>query len=198
MTEARTAYHHGNLRVALLESAERALEESGPDELSLRQLARLAGVSHGAPRQHFPDKRALLDALAERGFDQLGRELAAVRPAGDEPFAAQLLAFARVWVSFATRRPALLDLMFAAKNREDARDLRVVADRTFAATSAMIARAQETGEVVAGDHDRVAFSIFAMLQGLASLVTSGMSGGRPIGKLVEETITTLVDGLGPR
>ncbi|MGW4484941.1 TetR/AcrR family transcriptional regulator [Amycolatopsis sp. NPDC004368] len=196
MTEARTGYHHGNLRAVLLSNAERVLEESGPDELSLRQLARDAGVSHGAPRQHFADKRALLDALAERGFDQLGRELEAARVADDAPFADGLLAFARAWVGFATRRPALLDLMFAAKNREDARDLREVADRTFASASAMIARAQASGEAVAGE--RVEFAIFATLQGLASLVTSGMSGARPVAQLVEETIAVLVDGLRPR
>ncbi|WP_326564894.1 TetR/AcrR family transcriptional regulator [Amycolatopsis rhabdoformis] len=196
MTEARGSYHHGNLRAVLLENAERVLEESGPDELSLRQLAREAGVSHGAPRQHFADKRALLDALAERGFDQLGHELEAARVPEGAPFAAGLLAFARAWVGFATRRPALLHLMFAAKNREDARDLQAVADRTFAATSAMIAGAQADGEVVAGEH--VAFAIFATLQGLASLVTSGMSGTRPVGQLVDETIATLVDGLRPR
>ncbi|MFI5613357.1 TetR/AcrR family transcriptional regulator [Amycolatopsis sp. NPDC051903] len=194
MTEARASYHHGNLRAVLLENAERVLEESGPDELSLRQLAREAGVSHGAPRQHFADKRALLDALAERGFEQLGSELLAARMAENAPFRDQLLAFARAWVRFATRRPALLDLMFAAKNRDDA--LQAVADRTFAATSAMIARAQEAGEVVAGES--VPFAIFATLQGLASLVTSGMSGARPPAQLVDETITTLVDGLRPR
>ncbi|WP_432846041.1 TetR/AcrR family transcriptional regulator [Amycolatopsis sp. CA-161197] len=196
MIQARTGYHHGNLRAVLLENAERVLEESGPDELSLRQLARDAGVSHGAPRQHFADKRALLDALAERGFEQLGQELEAARADDGAPFAAALLAFARAWVGFATRRPALLDLMFAAKNREDARDLRAVADRTFAATSAMIARAQAEGDVVAGEH--VAFAIFATLQGLATLVTSGMSGTRPVAQLVDETIATLVEGLRPR
>ncbi|WP_239154600.1 TetR/AcrR family transcriptional regulator [Amycolatopsis sp. FDAARGOS 1241] len=146
-------------------------------------------MSHGAPRQHFADKRALLDALAERGSEQLGRELLAARVAEGGPFREQLLAFARAWVGFATRRPALLDLMFAAKSRDDA--LQSVADRPFAATSAMIARAQEAGE-------GVPFAIFATLQGLASLVTSGMSGARAHAQLVDKTITTLVDGLRPR
>src|SRR5919106_3981679 len=77
-------YHHGNLRGALLAAAERTVRERGVQELSLRELAREIGVSHGAPRRHFPDRQALLDALAEAGFARLGAELrAAVEGAGD-------------------------------------------------------------------------------------------------------------------
>ena len=68
-------YHHGNLRAALLASAERTLDEGGVGELSLRELARQVGVSHAAPRRHFADKQALLDALAEDGFERLGEAL---------------------------------------------------------------------------------------------------------------------------
>src|SRR5919107_3634135 len=76
-------YHHGNLRAALLEAAERALARGG--ELSLRELAREVGVSHAAPRRHFADKQALLDALAEGGFERLGAEMrAAIAGAGPD------------------------------------------------------------------------------------------------------------------
>ena len=61
--------------------AERTLRDAG-GELSLRELAREVGVSHAAPRRHFPDKQALLDALAEDGFERLGRELAGDAVAG--------------------------------------------------------------------------------------------------------------------
>ncbi len=61
-------FHHGNLRTVLLDRAEMALRTKGVEELSLRELAREVGVSHGAPRSHFIDRKALLDALAERGF----------------------------------------------------------------------------------------------------------------------------------
>src|SRR5215207_7099976 len=84
VTPARP-YHHGNLRAELLEAAERTLDERGTGSLSLRGLARELGVSHGAPRRHFADKQALLDALAEDGFERLGRELArAIGAAGGE------------------------------------------------------------------------------------------------------------------
>ena len=73
MAVVSRTYHHGNLRAALLEEAERAL--AAGEDLSLRELARRAGVSHAAPRRHFADKQALLDALATDGFERLGREL---------------------------------------------------------------------------------------------------------------------------
>src|SRR5436305_12882615 len=78
-------YHHGSLRSALLAAAERTVRERGVQDLSLRELAREVGVSHGAPRRHFPDRQALLDAVAETGFARLGSELrAAVAGAGDD------------------------------------------------------------------------------------------------------------------
>jgi hypothetical protein len=92
--------------------------------------------------------------------------------------------------------------MFASKNRPAAAELRVVADRAFAVSSAMIAQAQLDGEIAGvadGDEpDRIAMAIFATLQGLAALITSGMSGDRPVGALITGTIRTLVDGLRPR
>src|ERR1700759_2357082 len=81
--EARP-YHHGNLRTALLAAAEDTLRERGVQALSLRELAREVGVSHAAPRRHFEARQALLDALAEAGFERLGSELrAAAGAAGD-------------------------------------------------------------------------------------------------------------------
>src|ERR1700716_619769 len=85
-------YHHGNLRSALLAQAERTVRERGVQELSLRELAREVGVSHGAPRRHFPDRQALLDALSEAGFARLGAELRTAADGAGEEFPARLRA----------------------------------------------------------------------------------------------------------
>ena len=112
-------YHHGNLRTALLAQAELIVRERGVAELSLRELAREVGVSHGAPRRHFPDRQALLDALAEEGFARLGRELRdAVERRRERRSSARLQATASAYVRFATRDAALLQLMFASKHGE--------------------------------------------------------------------------------
>ena len=88
-------YHHGNLRSALLQQAAQTIDERGIQALTLRELARDVGVSHAAPRRHFPDRQALLDAIAEDGFERLGAELAdAVDQAGPR-FDARLHALAK-------------------------------------------------------------------------------------------------------
>lgn len=71
----KESYHHGDLRRALLEAAAKAIGEEGPAALSLRALARRAGVSHAAPTHHFGDKAGLLTALAVEGYDLLANEL---------------------------------------------------------------------------------------------------------------------------
>jgi AcrR family transcriptional regulator len=198
MTAVPKHYHHGNLRAVLLEHAERMLATSGADGLSLRELAREAGVSHGAPRRHFPDKQALLDALAETGFERLGRELNGSMEALQGTFVERLVVFARAYVGFATRHPALLSLMHASKGRSGAESLRRANDQAFAAPIKLISDAQSRGDIVDDDPDRVAMAVLAVLQGLAVLVISGMSGNRPIDPLISGTIETLVLGLRPR
>jgi AcrR family transcriptional regulator len=187
------SYHHGNLRAALLEAAERSL---GRGELSLRELAREIGVSHAAPRRHFADKQALLDALAEDGFERLGRELDDAMAAAGDTLRDQLGAFARAYVRFATEHAALLELMFAGKHR--AERLREASNRAFAAPLALFAAAQTSGEIVAGDPERVGIVALATLQGLASLANNGMLPDVDLDEIVEEAVDRLVLGLRPR
>jgi AcrR family transcriptional regulator len=191
-------YHHGNLRAALLQRAEELLATTGASGLSLRELAREAGVSHGAPRRHFPDKQALLDALAEIGFERLGRELDTAMGAEKGTFTERLVVFAQTYVRFAAQHSALLAIMHASNNRSDAPHLREANDRAFNAPIALIADARRTGDIVATDPDRVAVAVFAMLQGLAVLSTTGMSGERTADTLVAGSIEVLVEGLRPR
>ncbi|MCW3838798.1 TetR/AcrR family transcriptional regulator [Micromonospora yasonensis] len=104
MTTTR-GYHHGDLRRALLEAAVQAIGESGPAALSLRDLARRAGVSHAAPAHHFGDKAGLLTALAVEGFDLLAAALD--RADGD------LLAAGVAYVRFAVGHRAHFEVMFS-------------------------------------------------------------------------------------
>ncbi|MDF3051104.1 MAG: TetR family transcriptional regulator [Pseudonocardia sp.] len=82
MPETRP-YHHGDLRQTLLAAAVDAIAESGPARLSLRELARRAGVSHAAPAHHFGDKAGLLTAVAAEGYHLLADALTAAQQAGD-------------------------------------------------------------------------------------------------------------------
>src|ERR1700761_4431870 len=131
-------YHHGHLRATLLAEAERTLSEDGIEALSLRELARQAGVSHAAPRRHFADRQALLDAMAETGFTRLADEVqTAIGDAGGD-YVARLRAGAGAYVRFATRDAALMELMFGVKNSAGASGVQRAAERLFAVVGDLI------------------------------------------------------------
>jgi AcrR family transcriptional regulator len=187
-------YHHGQLREALLEQAERTIRERGAPALSLRELAREVGVSHGAPRRHFADRQALLDAVAEAGFARLGRQLQrAVSGAGDD-FEARLQAAAGAYVRFATRDAAVLELMFTSKHSDETGTLADAAERAFAVLLELIAQGQAEGALESGDPERVGLVLFATMQGIAALVTGGMVQAGEIDDLVADAITRFLRG----
>ncbi|MFT4262622.1 MAG: TetR/AcrR family transcriptional regulator [Nocardioides sp.] len=106
-TPAKPAYHHGDLRAALLTSAMAMLESGEP--FSLRAVARRAGVSAAAPYRHFADREALESALAAQGLRDLKADLVA---SGVPTQPSDLAELAIAYVGFALRRPALFRLMF--------------------------------------------------------------------------------------
>jgi AcrR family transcriptional regulator len=187
-------YHHGNLRSALLVAAEQMVRERGVQDLSLRELAREVGVSHGAPRRHFPDRQALLDALAESGFERLGAELrAAAERAGDE-FQPRLEATAAAYIRFATADPALLDLMFASKHRTTEPTLHDAMERAFSVMMELILQGQEIGRLQPGDPERVGLVLFSTIQGIAALLTAGMITPEQLDELTADAIANFLRG----
>ncbi len=100
----RPNYHHGDLRAVILSQAARLVAERGADGVSLRELARSAGVSHAAPAHHFTDRRGLFTALATQGFQLLAAALVDAR--GN--FADAALAYVR----FAIGHPGHYEVMF--------------------------------------------------------------------------------------
>ncbi|HRD45699.1 MAG TPA: TetR/AcrR family transcriptional regulator [Caulobacter sp.] len=117
MREAATVenrpYHHGDLRRALVDAASRILENEGPSALSLRAVAREAGVSPAAPYHHFKDKGELLDAVAHVGWDILGEGMREARESAADP--RQVMTEIGVaYVQFAQRHPALYRVMYDA------------------------------------------------------------------------------------
>lgn len=107
----RAGYHHGNLRAALLEAGLVHLEASGGEELSLREMARQAGVAPNAVYRHFSNKEALLVALAAEGFRRLcAAQQAAMR--GTDVAVEAMRRSGRAYIDFARAHPALFRLMF--------------------------------------------------------------------------------------
>ncbi len=163
-------FHHGNLRAVLLDEAVAVLRESGVDGLSLRDLARRAGVSHGAPRSHFVDRQALLDALAVAGFERL---TAAVRRAlaGSGPdLAARFRAVANAYVDFAIDDAALMELMFQAKGSGAAGPAGESAAALFTVLDG--AMGPRSDDVDAAARTTFGMLFAATMQGIAALVAS--------------------------
>jgi AcrR family transcriptional regulator len=196
-------YHHGNLRTALLQQAERTVRERGVQDLSLRELARDVGVSHAAPRRHFPDRQALLDALAQAGFARLDSELRAARDSAGSDFQPRLRATAAAYIRFAIGDPALLELMFSGKHREAAATdqpqaqsgaLQAAAERAFSVMIELIEQGQAEGALQAGEPERVGLVLFATIQGIAALVTGGMVAAEQLDELVADAIAHFLRG----
>jgi AcrR family transcriptional regulator len=117
MTQARDAYHHGDLRNALVASAVRLIEAGGPSAFSLREAAREVGVSANAAYRHFDDKSALITAVAADGFarlaDRMRRATESATSAGDAPPSiARFKAVGRAYVEFAVEHPEIFRVMF--------------------------------------------------------------------------------------
>lgn len=190
-------YHHGNLRSALLSQAELTLRDGSVESLSLRELARQVGVSHGAPRRHFPDRQALLDALAEAGFARLGAELRGAAAAAGEDFQARLHATGAAYVRFATEDAALLELMFAGKHREPHGALNQAAERAFSVLLELIEQGQAKGVLAHGEPQRIGLVLFATVQGIAALITSGMVTADQLDELLADAMTNFLRGSRP-
>lgn len=136
--KAESPYHHGDLHDALLKAAERILERDGLPGLTLRAVAREAGVSHAAPAHHFGDLTGLLSELAAIGYGRFGAALSVAAASRRSP-AEGGLARGHAYVDFARAHPAMYQLMFSAE-RLDMNNpvLRQAADASFSGLVAAI------------------------------------------------------------
>jgi len=194
-------YHHGDLRRTLLEAATASIESDGVDALSLRQLARDAGVSHAAPSRHFRDRQALLDALAEDGFRRMSAALDHATSTGPSTSAdarAEFDAIARAYVGFALAQPTLLALMFGMKHAPDAREeLLAAGHASMEITLRVVVGAQSIGAIAPGDPQHLALVAFATFHGIATLASGSLLDGVPADDLVTTAIDLLWRGLQP-
>jgi AcrR family transcriptional regulator len=204
VTKPKGAFHHGDLRWALLQAASLLLERDGTAGVGLRATARLAGVSQTAPYRHFPDREAILAALAEQGFVALGERMVAAAQAAGGPEAA-LSAIAATYVGLAAERPHLFRLLFGPEVADKARypAVRDAGHRALGVLVETIAAGQRAGVVREGDATELAMGHWATVHGIALLMLDGLvaeraaASGGPVGlgRLVAAQLWT---GLAPR
>ena len=138
-----TPYHHGALRDALLQAAERVLERDGLAGLTLRAVAREAGVSHAAPTHHFGDLTGLVSELAAIGFRQFNMAMAESCTA-ETPYPARGMARAKAYVAYAQAHPGMYGLMFRTERLDYSRSsLHEAAEASFAGLAQAIAASRQ-------------------------------------------------------
>lgn len=196
---ATAAYHHGDLRNALLDAAVDLLAAGGPDALSLRAVARAAGVSHAAPYHHFADKAEMIEAVTIRGFEVLAAHMREAATSGGEPldrFRASGLAYAR----FAFDHVALFRLMNRSELRRGA-SVAAAAEAGYQVVEDAVRASQAAGQMGSGDPGAYARASWAMVHGAVMLCLDGLveeSVARAPQAFLDEVTLILGSGLIPR
>jgi AcrR family transcriptional regulator len=154
-------------------------------------------VSHGAPRRHFEDKTALLEALVAEGFRRLGGAMAAAAEPDGQEFGAMLNDVAVAYVRFATDNPALVDLMSGSRYLANASEPLVSARAaSFAPVRRLVEMGQSSGELAGGDVRRIETLLFATLHGIATMANNKMIDAFD-DQLIVDAVGVLLKGLAP-
>jgi AcrR family transcriptional regulator len=189
---SKRPYHHGALRKALLDVAESLVEERGVEGFTLRECARRAGVSHGAPAHHFGDATGLLTELSSLGFEELDALMTRYREEGSHDRYAQFVATGLAYVDYALEHPARFQLMFRSDklNFTDSR-LSEAASRTYRQleeTLGMLSRKGADGGLSLNERAALAWSI---VHGFAALTLENERFAKSMGSSPSRARATL-------
>jgi AcrR family transcriptional regulator len=196
----RRPYHHGDLRRSLIQAGSTLIEEKGLSGLSLREVARAAGVSHTAPYRHFQDKADLLAAIAQVGFERLTDEAGKAGRAHQGDPRRQFLAAAVQYILFSVRHPSMAHLLFGGviNMRTAPRSLKQASWAAFELVETIINQGKQAGIFRERDTMELAVTTWSGIHGLAQLISGGyltrLASTEPqvetLGKLVCELLLT--------
>ncbi|OAF11871.1 TetR/AcrR family transcriptional regulator [Bradyrhizobium neotropicale] len=197
--KTETPYHHGALREALLEAAERVLERDGLAGLTLRAVAREAGVSHAAPTHHFGDLTGLVSELAAIGFRQFNEAMGSACKAAATSHE-RALARPKAYVGYAQAHPGMYGLMFRTERLDYSRpSLHEAAEASFAGlANAIGAMRQEqiSGDALTLDQGAAIARAWSMVHGFTTLLLDGrledILGRLPKGTTAESLLEAML------
>mgnify|MGYP001820631667 CR=1 FL=1 len=203
MTAVKQRYHHGDLRTALLDSALEIIGELGPHGLTIREVARRAGVSHAAPYRHFKDKNELILAVVERGFELMNATMQAKKEAAGDDLLNQFAASGLAYVDFALNHPAYYRIMFSGDLLSTTGNvsLQHTSREALQQMVSDIGEDQKMGFVKEGDPVTQALTILSTLHGFVSLANDNRIGhlvDNPysLDDIRDAVLSAIFDGIG--
>src|SRR4051795_13355954 len=209
--KSEAPYHHGALREALLQAAERVLERDGLAGLTLRAVAREAGVSHAAPTHHFGDLTGLLSELAAIGFRMFNAAMAVANASETHPMM-KGMASAKAYVAFAQAHPGMYGLMFRNERLDMTRpSLHEAATASFAGLARGVSASRqekisgEALEALSLDQAAAIARAWSLVHGFTMLLLDGrlkdilhrLPDGTAPGQLLEAMLRSTVVRPGP-
>jgi AcrR family transcriptional regulator len=195
-------YHHGKLRQALIDMAVTVAEETGKDIVSVREVARRLGVSSGAPFRHFPDREALMTAVAEEATMRLRLQVERDLAAGPTAAIDRIKVLGRSFIQWALINPTQFKLVSSRRlfDFDSSASLPVHFGAVRRLTMDLVAQAQAAGDLPAGSVAELALGLRALVYGLARMQTDGQLPQWQVAPEEAErtliaTMNLLVDGL---
>jgi AcrR family transcriptional regulator len=202
--QAKRAYHHGDLRNALIEAAARLAGDGGPQAVTVRAAARAVGVTPTAAYRHFENHEQLLQAAKEYALDRLAgtmREFTDRLPDTPDPARramSTLSAIARGYIQFATSAPGLFRTAFKQGAPMLEGEAMVKMDASFQMLFRGLDSLVEAGHLSAGERKLAEITCWSTVHGFSMLVIDGPMHGWPesmLGEAVDQMVAILVRGL---
>ena len=203
MSLPKSSYHHGDLRCALLEAALDIIAEHGPQQLTIREVARKVGVSHTAPYRHFANKDDLILAVVKQGFELMQQTMQDKKAAADPDPLSQFAASGTAYVDFALDNPAYYRVMYNGDllSSTGQHTLQHTTSETFSEVVNDIRTCQELHIVRPGDPTLQAMSILSSIHGFVTMVidnrVNALLGDKyPLQEVRDAMLGSIFEGIG--
>lgn len=199
-TKEPRPYHHGNLKMAAVETALKMVENEGLEAITLRELSKRIGASRTAIYRHFENKEALIQAVILAGFERFDAAFVDIFADNEQSVLERFRMMGRAYLAFAVESPKLYRVMFGEKarlEREAVCDLEDPDNTTgFHALVGLIEAGQRQGVFKTSDPFLAAASVWSMIHGLSMLIIDGhLVVSDNVDAIFEAGIATLLEGL---